>query len=1034
REWFHADPVIEAAELLLQEKAPRDIPVMAAKREPESLGKGQAELLRPEVRVIEDPLLQDRETVFLSNGHYSIMLTATGAGYARWNGQSVTRWKPDPVEDRAGTFIFLRDTVSGEWWSATAEPRRAPGETMLTRFGDDKAEFVKTVGDLTSEVECIVATEHDAEGRRVILLNTGTEDRFIEVTSYSEPVLAMDEADSSHPAFSKMFIRTEISRQGDVIRVSRNKRSPGDPDIEVAHLITDNAGSERHTQAETDRRRFFGQGRTLSEAAAFDPGATLSGTDGYTLDPVMALRRVVRVPAGKKVSVIFWTIAAPDREGIDRAIDRYRHPETFNHELIHAWTRSQVQMRHVGITSQEAACFQMLGRYLVYPDMHLRADTATVQAGLASQAALWPLAISGDFPIFCLRINDDGDLGIAREALRAQEYLRARGITADLVVINERASSYAQDLQHTLDAMCENLRLRGLSDGPRQHIFAVRRDLMEPETWSTLISASRAVFHARNGTISDQIARATALYAKPAERADETTRMLLPVMQEAGERAAAAVSGDDLEFWNGFGGFAGDGREYVVRLRGGEATPHPWINVISNDDFGFHVSAEGAAFTWSRNSRDYQLTPWTNDAVVNRPGEAIFIRDMASGSVMTPYAALSRRRSVMFEARHGLGYSLFRSAQDELEIEAVHTVHRTLPAKLVRVSIRNRGSAARRLRVYGYAEWVLGNNRGRTAPFVLPEWQEASKALLATNPHSIDYAGRAAFFAIDGDVAGYTANRREFLGRAGGILAPQAVLAGAGLAGATEADGDACAALATDITLDPGAEQQVTFFLGDADDADAVAAILAELRAAPFDRALEAAKAFWGEFTGVVKVETPDRAFDHMVNHWLPYQSLGCRIMARSAFYQASGAYGFRDQLQDTLAFLIHRPDLARAQILNAAARQFVEGDVQHWWLPDSGAGVRTMISDDVVWLAHAVAHYCAVTGTTDILKEKVAFLAGAALEEGQHDSFYKPEPAGEIGDVYEHCARALDLAIRRTGGNGLPLILGGDWNDGMNR
>ncbi|WP_151611779.1 cyclic beta-(1,2)-glucan synthase [Sinorhizobium alkalisoli] len=1034
REWFHADPVIEAAELLLQEKAPRDIPVMAAKREPESLGKGQADLLRPEVRAIEDPLMQDRETVFLSNGHYSIMLTATGACYARWNGQAVTRWQPDPVEDRTGTFIFLRDTVSGEWWSATAEPRRAPGEKSLTRFGDDKAEFVKVVGDLTSEVECIVASEHDAEGRRVILLNTGLEDRFIEVTSYAEPVLSLEEADNAHPAFSKMFIRTEISGQGDVIRVSRNKRSPGDPDIAVAHLITDNAGSDRHTQAETDRRRFLGQGRTLSEAAAFDPGAQLSGTDGFTLDPIMALRRVVRVPAGKKVSVIFWTIAAPDREGIDRAIDRYRHPETFNHELIHAWTRSQVQMRHVGITSKEAASFQMLGRYLVYPDMHLRADTATVKAGLATQAALWPLAISGDFPIFCLRINDEGDLGIAREALRAQEYLRARGITADLVVINERASSYAQNLQHTLDAMCENLRLRGLSDGPRQHIFAVRRDLMEPETWSTLISASRAVFHARNGTISDQIARASALYAKPLESSAETTQMLLPVMQAGAERPAAAISGDDLEFWNGFGGFAEDGREYVVRLRGGEATPQPWINVLSNESFGFHVAAEGAAFTWSRNSRDYQLTPWTNDTVVNAPGEAIFIRDLKSGAVMTPYAALSRRKSVVFEARHGLGYSLFRSAQDGLEIEAAHAVHPTLPAKLVRLSIRNRGSAKRKLRLYGYAEWVLGNDRGRTAPFVVTEWQEAAAALLATNPFSIDYAGRAAFFAIDGDVASYTASRREFLGRAGGIFAPQAVLSGAGLTGATEVDGDACAALASDLTIEPGAERQITFFLGDADNAEAVEAILAELRASAFDTVVETAKGFWADFTDTVKVKTPDRAFDHMINHWLPYQALGCRIMARSAFYQASGAFGFRDQLQDTLAFLIHKPELARAQILNAAARQFVEGDVQHWWLPGTGAGVRTMISDDVVWLAHAVAHYCAVTGTKDILDEELAFLIGPALEEGQHDNFFKPELAEEVGDVYEHCARALDLAIKRTGANGLPLILGGDWNDGMNR
>ncbi|WEZ82037.1 glucoamylase family protein [Rhizobium sp. 32-5/1] len=1033
RAWFHADPVIEAAELLLQEKAPRDIPVINAKREPESLGKGQADLLRPEVRTVVNPLVKDRETVFLSNGHYSVMLTATGAGYARWNGQTVTRWKADPTEDRTGTFIFLRDTATGAWWSATAEPRRAEGEKALARFGDDKAEFIKTVGDLTSEVECIVATEHDAEGRRVILLNTGTEDRFIEVTSYAEPVLTTDDTDTAHPLFSKMFLHTEIDPKGDVIRVTRNKRSPGEPDMQVAHLIADNAGSTRHTEAETDRRRFIGSGRTLAEAQAFDAEAKLSGTDGYTLDPIVSLRRVVRVPAGKKVSVIFWTIAAPGREDIDRAVERYRHPDSFNHELIHAWTRSQVQMRHVGITSQEAASFQMLGRYLVYPDMQLRADTATVQAGLGPQSALWPLAISGDFPIFAIRINDDVDLGIAREALRAQEYLRARGVTADLVIINERASSYAQDMQHTLDSMCENLRLRGLSDGPRQHIFAVRRDLMEPQTWSALLAASRAVFHARNGKISDQLTRAEALFSTPVIEKADGEQPLLPVMSIA-EGSHAEVSGDGLDFWNGFGGFAPGGREYVTRLRGREATPQPWINVISNETFGFHVAAEGAGFIWSRNSRDYQLTSWTNDPVINRPGEAIFIRDTQSGAVLTPYGSLSRRKSVVFETHHGLGYSTFSSTQEGIAIEATQTVDRQAPVKHVKLSLTNTGNDTRKLKLYGYIEWVLGNNRAKTAPFVLSQRDEETGALLAFNPYSIDYSGRAAFLAVSVEAPDFTTSRREFLGRGGSLYAPQAVIDGTALSGAVDPDGDSCAALAFDIALKPGETRDVTFFIGDADNAGQAVELVKSARETVFAEIVAASTAFWDDFTGVLQVETPDKAFDTMVNAWLPYQSLGCRILARSAFYQASGAYGFRDQLQDTLAFIVHRPDLARAQILNAAARQFAEGDVLHWWLPGNGSGVRTLISDDVVWLAHAVEHYCSVTGNTDILKEQIAFIEGPALEEGQHDSFFQPKVSETRADLYEHCVRALDLAIARKGENGLPLMLGGDWNDGMNR
>ncbi|WP_160007599.1 glucoamylase family protein [Rhizobium sp. 18055] len=1042
RELFHSDPVIEAAELMLQEKAPRDIPMMSGKHESDTPASIQDDLLRPEIRKIFDPAARDRELVFLSNGHYSLMLTATGAGYSRWNGQSVSRWKPDPTEDRWGTFIFLRDTTTNEWWSATAEPKSIEGEQVRVLFADEKAEFTKTVGELTSEVECIVATEHDAEGRRLTLLNTGSEDRFIEVTSYLEPVLASDDTDNAHPAFARMFVKTEIGKRGDVIRVERNKRDANEPNMAVAHLIVDNAGATRHTEFETDRRKFLGRGRTLGNAAAFDQGATLSGTDGFTLDPVLSLRRTVRVPAGKKVSVIFWTIAAPTRNEVDQAIDRYRHADAFNHELVQAWTRTQVQMRHVGVTSQQASAFQHLGRHLVYPDMYLRADAAAVQAGMQSQSSLWPLAISGDFPIFTLRINDDMDLDIAKEALLAQEYLRSRGVTADLVIMNERASSYAQDMQHAVDQMAENVRRLGQADGLRQHIFTVRKDLMEESTYHALISASRVTFHAKNGKIIDQINRAVALFAptKEEQLQLEQTNTSKSRSKRTAPVAKASVSTlvieehGDLNFWNGIGGFSGDGREYVVRIPGGHATPQPWINVISNEKFGFHVSAEGAGFTWSTNSRDYQLTPWSNDAVVNRPGEAIYLVDRDCGAVMTPFAALSNRSDIQFEARHGLGYSVFSSVQNDVDLELTQTVDRERPVKLQRLRLRNNGSGARKLRLYGYVEWVLGNNPQKTAPFILSEHDAETGALFASNNYSIDYSGRVAFFAASEALAGYTASRREFIGKAGNIQTPAAISPASNLSSSVDLDGDPAAALAIDIDLAAGEERDIVLYLGDTATKEEARALIADIRKTQFDDAVQANRSFWQGFTGKLQISTPDQAMNTMINTWLPYQSLGCRIMARTAFYQASGAFGFRDQLQDTLAFVLHEPSIARKQIVNAASRQFREGDVQHWWLPGTGAGVRTLISDDVVWLAYAVHHYCTVTGDKSVLDEQLSFIEGPALLQGQHDSFYRPETSEEKVSIYEHAAIALDLAIARKGENGLPLFLGGDWNDGMNR
>ena len=424
---------------------------------------------------------------------------------------------------------------------------------------------------------------------------------------------------------------------------------------------------------------------------------------------------------------------------------------------------------------QQAAAFQHLGRYLVYPDMQLRKDEATVEAGLQSQSALWPLAISGDFPIFTLRINDDMDLDIAREALLAQEYLRSRGVTADLVIMNERASSYAQDMQHALDAMCENVRRMGQADGLRQHIFAVRKDLMEEATYHALIAASRVTLHTKNGKVVDQINRAVALFAPSKEELQEMERAernkapvkhVAPVPPPVVPAVVIEEEGD-LDFWNGIGGFARDGREYVVRLPGGHATPQPWINVISNDSFGFHVSAEGSGFTWSVNSRDYQLTSWSNDAVVNRSGEAFYLTDLDSGAVMTPFAALSRRSDIRFEARHGLGYSVFSSVQHEIALELTQTVDREKPVKLQRLRLRNTGSTSRKLRLYGYVEWILGSNPGRTVPFILSSHDEETGALFATNPYSIDFSNRTAFFAASETLSSFSASRREFIGKAG---------------------------------------------------------------------------------------------------------------------------------------------------------------------------------------------------------------------------------------------------------------------------
>jgi len=1020
---FHDDPVIKAAELLLQEKAPREIVPLTrsdAATVPAHVAGPEAQPLN----VAPEPEDNRNAVAILSNGHHSVMLSTTGAGYMTYGRLAVTRWRPDPTFDHGGSFLFLRDTSSGKWWSASTSPRRAKREVAGAVFSDHKAEFHKVAHGIDSRMEVIVAAEANAEGRRIVLRNLGTEARTIEITSYGEIVLDRAESDAAHPAFSKMFVRTEVWENGRIITARRNRRNSGDRQLHLAHFLS-GPPEGRGTEFETDRRAFIGRGRTLGTAAAFDEGAELTGATGFTLDPIFSLRRRIRILPRKEASLIFWTVVTDTAEELERAVAHYSRAETFEHESRLAWTYSQVQLRHLDIPLEEAALFRRYAALLVYPDLSLTAMDAATQAAMGPQSALWPAGISGDVPIFLLRLDSDADLPIVREALRMHLYFRARGLLADLVILNERATSYSEQLQEEINALSQSYERRRTGEGG--NVYVLRRDMLGRETLDTLLAVARISLHTRNGRLSEQIHRLDTI-------AEEVSAPKAPPSPRPAVQALPppAFPEENLRFWNGYGGFSGDGRSYVIRLRHGEATPHPWINVIARGAFGFHTSATGAGFTWSVNSRDHQITPWSNDPVIDPPGEGFFIHDPETGRIATPFAGLSDDPLALYEVRHGFGHTTFRGFTDWLEVEAVQTLHADQPAKLTRLTLHNRSGRTLRLRVAGYAECVLGQNRSRTAPMIRLR-RLTSGGLAARNPFATEAAGHAAVFTCDRVVTGFLGSRTAFFGRGGNLRRP-AALADGWPGSSLETEGDPCAVLVSEMTLPPGASRSVTFALGDGEEAEVDTLPARVLGEDAWQAALSAAAGEWDGITGSLQVRTPDPKLDLMINGWLPYQAIACRIRARSAFYQASGAFGFRDQLQDTSALLLQDPSLARAQILNAASRQFPEGDVQHWWLPATGAGVRTMISDDVVWLGHLTQRYVAATGDTALLDHPLPWLEGRKLEDGEHDAFYTPGHSEDSAPLYEHCARALDLAVARTGSNGLPLILGGDWNDGMNR
>ena len=1026
---FHAEPRVQATELLLQERTPRGVAIARPRAEEVRAVADVRELVTPMRRRFDSPHDPIPRTNLLSNGRYAVMVTASGSGFSRWGELAVTRWQEDVTCDATGAYVFLRDAESGEVWSAGYQPSGIEPDSYHVEFSEDRVEIARRDGTIATTLEIAVSAEDDAEVRRVSLTNSGTRPREIELTSYAEIVLAPAAADTAHPAFSKLFVQTEFVPETGALLATRRRRSPGEPEVFAAHVLVVEGERVGAVSYETDRARFVGRGRTLRTAAALSGGRPLAGPPppgrvGAVLDPIFSLRCRVRIPAGATARIAFWTLVAPTRSGALDLVDLHRDPTAFQRAVTLAWTQAQVELHHLGVGRDEAQLYQELAGHVLHSDPALRPSSAVLRRNELAPSALWAHGISGDLPIVLVRIDEADDLELLRQLLRAHAYWRTKLLSVDLVVLNERPTSYAQEFQAAVEAAVRSSRSRlpEPPDGVRGSVFVLRADLVSVELRGALHAVARAVLLGRRGSLSEQLGRRSERSAAPLPR--HVPPVVLP---------AAPPPRETLEFWNGLGGFGAGGREYVTILGPGQWTPAPWINVVSNPGFGFQTSVEGGGYTWSGNSRENQLTAWSNDPVGDRPGEVLYVRDEDDGALLSATALPLRSEAGHYVARHGPGYSRFEHAAHELSLELLQYVPLADPIKISRLTIRNRSGRLRRLSVTAYVEWVLGPSRGASAPFVATEIDPDAGALLAHNPWRTGFGERFAFADLGGRQLAWTGDRTEFLGRGGSLDRPAALLRDEPLSGRVGAGLDPCGALQTWLELGPHASAEIVFFLGEAATRAEALALSARYRRENLDAVLDTVVRHWDDTLGVVQVRSPDRSLDLLLNRWLLHQTLACRVWARSAFYQASGAYGFRDQLQDGMALALARPELTREHLLRAAGRQFVAGDVQHWWMPASGTGVRTRIADDRAWLAYATAHYVRTTGDHAILDETVPFLDGPALREGEHDSYFQPMPSEEHGTLFEHCARALDGSLA-TGPHGLPLFGGGDWNDGMNR
>ncbi len=1037
---MHSDPRIQSVELLLQEQVPQAVQL----QNPYTADvKG---LLRTTAARVEiDPWSVPVQTAIpqvnlLSNGNYGVLISNMGGGYSTWRDIDLTRWQADGVLDPWGTWIYIQDmnptqsenATANRLWSAGVQPIPGNAANMQVTFFAHMAVFHRTENNITSTTEVTVCSDDPVEIRRVHLHNASGPLRHLRLTSYGEVILTQQAADSRHPAFNKLFIESEFVPELNLQIFTRRSKSSEEQPVFMGHMLVVERKGEFHdgqpvVRHEADRNRFIGRGHTLRNPAALVSEQYLTGTTGATLDPIFALGHEVKLNPHESIELAYVNLAGDSREAILSLARRYSSWSLIERSFHQANLAAQTWLGKQNYDSQAFKDTLQVLSALLYPFKAVRASPETIAANRLGQFGLWRFGISGDFPIILVELEDPKQIDLIREVLRVHEFLHSRRFLVDVVILNLQQTDYGAELNGLLYRMVSRLNGEQWLNN-RGGIFILYADQINSEERALLHIVGRFIFRGDHGSLDDQMpAYPIRVHHLPEFIPTRSTEGFAIPIDEEPLRPT-----EPLQFFNGYGGFSKDGREYVIELPTGRQTPAPWVNVIGYPNFGFMVSESGSQSTWAGNSGENRLTPWSNDPVRDPTGEALYLRDEETGDVWTP-TPLPAGAGQPYRVTHGAGYTIFEHNSHGLRQRLTLFASPEDPVKIIHLRIENTWNHNRRITATQYIEWVLGMAHAASTPYIIPEYDAAEYCLLATNPYNAEFGERVAFLLANKPVHGLTADRTEFLGR-GGTPAFPIALQRIGLETRLSPGEDPCAVLQLHIDLLPGEVEEIYFVLGQGSDKEHTLELVRKYHDSAYvGAALERTRVFWDHLLGTVQVNTPEPATDLILNRWMIYQSLSCRIWGRSSFYQPSGAFGFRDQLQDVLALMAIDPGITRGQILNAAHHQFTEGDVMHWWHPPASRGVRTRISDDLLWLPYVTAIYVETTGDESLLDEKIPFLEAPPLSKDENERYNKYLQTNETYTLLEHCQRAIEKGATR-GSHGLPLMGTGDWNDAMNR
>ncbi|WP_010238771.1 GH36-type glycosyl hydrolase domain-containing protein [Clostridium arbusti] len=1017
---FHTLPRVRATELLLQERVPRRV-IYDRNQVFESLNNKKDDRANFIVRTYNNPKTEIPETHILSNGVYSMMISNSGSGYGKKNDMMIYRWKEDVTTDDSGLFFYIKDITDNKLWSATYEPSKIQGDSYEVVFALDKVQFKRKDGDIETNTEIAVSNEDNTEVRKLNLRNSGNEEKIIEVTSYSEITLAPLNADEVHPAFSNLFVRTEFVESPMCILANRRPRAKNQNKPWLMQTMFIDGEADDEVQYETSRVNFIGRGKNLTSPMCIESNKKLNNTVGDVLDPIISMRRTVKIKAGGSCSIVYVNSISESREDALNMAIKYHEIQNIKRVFELSWSQSQVELNYLGIKPNQANLYQLMASKLLFINTMVREREYYIKEVSKSQSALWAYGISGDLPIVLLIVRSEADVGLVKQMLNAHEYWSMKGLKVDFVIINMKSNSYLQELQNSLGDLIAASHSRDKQNKPGG-IFLYSNATMSDEDIKFLMGISRFVIDSDKGLLVSQVKSSIKLKE---DLQDIQTKELNYTVHDF------KYPERKLMYNNGYGGFDIATNEYVITLNNYKNTPAPWINVISNKNFGFHVSEAGSAYTWFKNSRENKITPWSNDYITDELGEALYIRDEDTAKLWS-ISPKPVRDDGKYIIEHGYGYSRFKHSVNGIAGEMTMFASMEQSVKIIQVKLKNISDIKRNLSVSYYSQIVLGVVPSHTGIHIVTYIDKDKNFIYARNPYSQNFGNSYAYLKIQGGInESFTGNRKEFIGRGESLISPLA-LKKVGFSNNVGAGLDPCMAENSKISLEEDEEKNIYIVFGECESLEEVKAVIDKYSSEDnVIREFQHTRVYWEDMLTKIKVKTPDETMDIMLNGWLMYQAIGCRLWSRTAFYQSGGAYGFRDQLQDVMPLGFLKPEMTRSQILVSASRQFLEGDVQHWWHPVVDSGIRTRFSDDLLWLPYVTSDYIKNTGDYSILEESVEYLEDEPLKEGEDERYSISKKSDKKGTIYEHCIKALEKGLK-FGIHNIPLMGSGDWNDGM--